>query len=396
VKSLLQPASIYLHIPFCRKRCAYCDFTTYAGLDALIPVYAGALAHEINLVADSRKESASLSVHTIYIGGGTPSLLPPHLLRQILAAMRQSFDISPDAEITIEANPGTLDLPYLTALRAMGVNRLSIGAQSAQSEELRLLDRSHSFQDVVKVVRAARTAAFNNVNLDLIFGLPGQQMTQWRDTLRKTLALQPEHLSLYALTLERATPLRTQVESGTLTAPDSDRAADMYECATEKLAEYGFSQYEISNWAHNSGAFACRHNLQYWQNLPYLAFGAGAHGWFNGWRYANTRSPQLYIERLKPGKFGASHFPFSPAVSEKRAIDRQNEMNETMMMGLRLLREGVPRSTFQSRFGVHIEHEYGAPLRRLRSQGLLAPDGDRVRLSSAGRLLGNRVFAEFV
>ncbi len=214
MKLLLQPASIYLHIPFCRKRCAYCDFTTYAELDALIPDYADALSHEINLVADSRKESASLPVHTIYLGGGTPSRLPPHLLRQIIAAMRQSFDISLDAEITIEANPGTLDLPYLTALRAMGVNRLSIGAQSAQSEELRLLDRSHSFQDVVEVVRAARAAAFKNVNLDLIFGLPGQQLPQWRDTLQKTLALQPEHLSLYALTLERGTPLRAQVERG--------------------------------------------------------------------------------------------------------------------------------------------------------------------------------------
>ncbi len=396
MKLSLQPASIYLHIPFCRKRCAYCDFTTYAGLDAPITDYADALAQEIKLVAVTRKESAPLPVHTIYLGGGTPSLLPPHLLRQILAAIRQSFDINPDVEITIEANPGTLDLPYLTALRAMGVNRLSIGAQSAQSEELRLLARSHSFQDVIEVVRAARAAAFNNVNLDLIFGLPGQQMPQWMDTLRQTLALQPEHLSLYALTLERGTPLHAQVESGALATPDSDQAADMYECATEKLADHGFNQYEISNWAHSSGAFACRHNLQYWQNLPYLAFGAGAHGWFNGWRYANTRSPQLYIKRLKPENLGASHFPFSPAVSEKRAIDRQTEMNETMMMGLRLLREGVPRGTFQSRFGVHIEHEYGAPLRRLRSQGLLAPDGDGVRLSSAGRLLGNRVFAEFV
>ena len=396
MKSLLQPASIYLHIPFCRKRCAYCDFTTYAGLDALIPVYAGALAHEINLVADSRNESASLSIHTIYIGGGTPSLLPPHLLRQILAAMRQSFDISPDAEITIEANPGTLDLPYLTALRAMGVNRLSIGAQSAQSEELRLLARSHSFQDVIEVVRAARAAAFNNVNLDLIFGLPGQQMPQWMDTLRQTLALQPEHLSLYALTLERGTPLHAQVESGALATPDSDQAADMYECATEKLADHGFNQYEISNWAHSSGAFACRHNLQYWQNLPYLAFGAGAHGWFNGWRYSNTRSPKLYIQRLTSEKSEDSNFPFSPAVSEKRKVDRQNEMNETMMMGLRLLHEGVPRRSFEKRFGTPIEHRYGESLRRLRAQGLLAFDNDRVRLTSSARLLGNRVFAEFV
>ena len=393
---IIKPVSAYLHIPFCRKLCSYCDFTTYAKIDALIPDYSHALAREIELVAKSSKKAAPLPVHSVYFGGGTPSLLPIHLMRRIFTSLRHSFDIIPDAEITIEANPSTLDLPYLNALRGLGVNRLSIGAQSAQSEELRLMDRSHTFQDVIKVVQACRAAGFNNLNLDLIFGLPMQRMHHWRNTLHRSLELQPEHLSLYALTLEHSTPLRAQVQRGLLPSPNSDLAAEMYEWASETLTLHGFTQYEISNWSHNSGAFACRHNLQYWQNLPYLAFGAGAHGWFNGYRYSNTRSPQIYIECMKPAKSLSSNFPFSPAVSETREIDRQNEMNETLMMGLRLFPDGVPRSSFQSRFGVPIEQEYIEPLQRLQAQGLLAPDKHRVRLSTAGRLLANRVFSEFV
>jgi len=394
--ALIQPVSVYLHIPFCAKLCAYCDFTTYSGLDKLIPDYAHALAREIKLVAESSKDATPLPIHSAYFGGGTPSLLPIHLMRQIFISMQNSFDLSPDAEITVEANPGTLDMPYLTALRALGVNRLSIGAQSAQEEELRILDRSHSFQDVVEAARKSRAAGFNNLNLDLIFGLPGQRLKHWKDTLNKALGLQPEHLSLYALTLEHGTPLRAQVRRGLLPTPKSDVAADMYEWATEELARHGFSHYELSSWAQDSGTFACQHNLQYWKNLPYLAFGTGAHGWFNGCRYANTRSPQLYIERMKPGKSGATNFPFSPAVSEKREVDLQDEMNETLMMGLRLLQDGVPRRSFKARFGVTIQHGYAAPLRRLQAQGLVAQDRKRVRLSKAGRLLANRVFEEFV
>ena len=267
--------------------------------------------------------------------------------------------------------------------------------QSAQSEELRLLDRTHSYKDVIKAVRASRAAGFNNLNLDLMYGLPDQRIQHWKDTLHKAMELQPQHLSLYALTLEHGTSLRARVTKGLLPTPDSDSAADMYEWASEALSKHGFIQYEISNWAYESGEFACQHNLQYWKNLPYLAFGAGAHGWFNGYRYSNTRSPQLYIDRMKLMISKSITFPFSPAVNAKHEIDRQDEMNETLMMGLRLV-EGVPRNSFQERFGVTIEHEYFATFQKLEAQGLISPDRDSVRLSKVGRLLGNRAFLEFV
>ena len=395
MKNTNHPVSIYLHIPFCSKLCSYCDFNTYERLDKLIPEYTNALVREIEIVSESSKDVGVFPIRSVYFGGGTPSLLPIHLIQKILISVRRAFNLNIKTEITIEANPDTVDRNYLTALHEQGVNRISIGVQSAQTEELRLLDRMHSFKDVVKVVHASRTAAFNNMNLDLIYGLPKQRIHHWEDTLHKAVELQPQHLSLYALTLEHGSPLRAQVTRGLLPTPESDLAADMYECASKILSKHGFIQYEISNWAHKSGEFACQHNLQYWKNLPYLAFGAGAHGWFNGCRYSNTRSPQLYIDRMKLIKPKSSTFPFSPAVSMNRKIDRKNEMNETLMMGLRLL-EGVPRHSFQERFGVTIEHEYFATFERLATQGLITPDRDRVRLSKVGRLLGNRVFSEFV
>jgi len=398
------PLSIYIHIPFCTVRCAYCDFNTYAGLEDLMPSYAAAVQRELALVApalsDNRGDAAE--VHTVFFGGGTPSLLPPDLSEAILRAVYRAFRLADSCEITLEANPGTLGRQDLERLRRAGVNRLSLGAQSAQPAELRLLDRAHTFDDVAAAVGQARLAGFDNLNLDLIYGLPRQAMAAWTDTIDRTIDLAPEHLSLYALSLEHGTPLRAWVERGLVAAPDADAAAEMYEWAGERLSAAGYLQYEISNWAKagpagagsDLPAFACRHNLQYWRNLPYLGIGAGAHGCALGWRYANVLSPRLYIERIEGGP--ANPAPCSPAAADRTAIDLATQMDETMLLGFRLTREGVRPSEFMARFGEDVEPRYGRRLGRLESDGLIERGPDRLRLSARGRLLGNRVFQAFV
>ena len=402
------PLSIYIHIPFCTVRCAYCDFNTYAGLEGLMPPYAAAVQRELALVAPffSGEQEGSVSdsaeVHSVFFGGGTPSLLVPDLIEAILRVVGSEFRLAHSCEITLEANPGTLGRQDLERLRRAGVNRLSLGAQSAQPSELRLLDRAHTFEDVASAVEQARRAGFDNINLDLIYGLPWQAMESWTDTLDRTLDLAPEHLSLYALSLEHGTPLRAWVERGLVAAPDPDAAAEMYGWAEARLAGGGYVQYEISNWARDGGAgseldfpaFACRHNLQYWRNQPYLGIGAGAHGCALGWRYSNVLSPRLYIERLQAGTAGVA--PCSPAAAERTAIDLPTQMDETMLLGFRLTRAGVQPSAFRGRFGQEVEPRYGQRLRQLERDGLIERREDRLRLTAQGRLLGNRVFREFV
>lgn len=406
--------SLYLHIPFCQVRCAYCDFNTYASLEDLMPSYAQALANEVRLVGGACQETA----HTVFLGGGTPSLLSLESHATLFAALREVFDLAPDCEITLEANPGTVSRAYLEGLRALGVNRLSFGVQSSHPHELRLLDRLHLFGDVVQAVSWARAAGFENINLDVIFGIPQQTLAMWQATLQRVMALGPEHISCYALSLEHGTPMRAWVYRGLLPMPDPDLAADMYEWASETLATYGFVQYEISNWARHQKdegrgmkdevgldelqpsafilppSFACRHNLQYWRNRPYLGFGAGAHGYAAGHRYSNVLSPAAYIDRMEQG--GRRPFPFSPALSQATPVAQADAMGETMMMGLRLIQEGVSNADFQARFAITLEQRYGRELKRLCERGLIEWDGNRVRLTRSGRLLGNQVFREFV
>lgn len=309
------PVALYIHVPFCRARCAYCDFNTYAGLDNLIPQYVKALCREIEL---AKKQWGALSAPTVYFGGGTPSILPPEMLSDLLRALHAAFHISHRAEITLEANPGTLTPAYLRSLLDLGINRLSLGVQSAHDDELRLLGRIHTWAQAVEAVNWARTAGVDNLSIDLIFGLPGQTVARWRGTMEATLDLEPEHLSLYDLSVEKGTALAQRIEAGALPAPDEDSAADMYELAEEMLAEAGFFHYEISSWAHrNKGAerwwpnpencdtsitvsedispYISRHNLTYWRDEPWLGLGAGAHSWLDGRRWANEYHPHDYI-----------------------------------------------------------------------------------------------------
>ena len=393
-----QPYSLYLHIPFCVHRCGYCDFNTYAGQENLIPAYVAALIQEIELLALSA--GSKLPVHTVFFGGGTPSLLPASAIEQVLAALQDRFDLLPGAEISLEANPGTLSAGYLHDLAKMGINRLSLGMQSARPEELRLLERQHDYRDVIQAAIWARQAGLDNFNLDLIFGLPEQSLENWQRSLELALELRPAHFSLYALTLEHGTPLGHWAARGLLPEPDPDAAADMYEWASERLEAAGYLQYEISNWAavDSSGAsLACRHNLQYWRSLPYLGLGAGAHGFSGRVRTVNALSPAAYIQRSLSGELQA--FPRTPATISAQEIDLQTEIGETMMMGLRLTSEGVSRAAFLARFGMDLEERFEKEIASLKQAGLLEWYGGQdpaLRLTKSGRLLGNQVFSQFI
>ena len=385
--------SIYLHIPFCVHRCGYCDFNTYAGLEDLIPAYADALIEEIQQVAASAQDK--LPVHTIFFGGGTPSLLSIESVKRILHAIHGGFAVDRDAEITLEANPGTLALEKLLGLRQAGVNRLSFGVQSANPEQLRLLERQHDFQDVIQAVKWARHAGFDNLNLDWIYGLPGQSLDSWQKNIELAIGLAPEHLSLYALSIEHGTPFKEMSSRGLLPLLDPDLAADMYEWASERLGQSGYEQYEISNWA--KPGRECKHNLQYWRTLPYIGFGAGAHGFAGGYRTSNVLAPAAYIQRFNVET--KLSFPRSSATATMEKIDDKRAMGEMMMMGLRLTQEGVTGNKFADRFGQDLQEVYESQIGKMQGLGLLESlNGDQkaIRLTKSGRLLGNQVFVEFI
>jgi oxygen-independent coproporphyrinogen-3 oxidase len=395
----MQPISLYLHIPFCRHRCGYCDFNTYAGQDDLIPAYTDALIREVQLLAQAAGQR--LPAHTIFFGGGTPSLLPLAAMQSILAALGENFALTADAEITLEANPGTVSLDYLRGLHGAGFNRISLGVQSANAHDLLVLERQHDFADVINAVKWARQAGFDNINLDWIFGLPEQTLLGWAHNLELATQLAPEHLSLYALSIEHGTPFKEMDNRGLLALPGSDLAADMYELAAERLGTAGYVQYEISNWAKpgaNGKPRACRHNLQYWRNLPYAGLGAGAHGFLGGVRTANVLSPASYIKRMRDASAAptAAKLPITPATVSAEPVDAQREMGETMMMGLRLVNEGVSLSGFAARFGASLDQVYGRVIANLQQRGLLETAAGALRLTQQGRLLGNQVFMEFV
>ncbi len=368
----------------------------------LIPEYITALAAEIRWMSAWNVDE--LPATHVYFGGGTPSLLPAAGIQLILDEVSENFHLSDNAEISLEANPGTLSLDYLKDLRKSGINRLSIGMQSAHPGELALLEREHSYLDVINSFTWARKSGFDNINLDLIFGLPEQNIQTWKRSLELGLGLHPEHFSLYSLTLEHGTPFGSWSAKGLISQPDPDLAADMFELASERLDKSNYTHYEISNWAKNetppenghSSDFSCQHNIQYWRNLPYLGCGAGAHGYFHGVRTANVLSPSAYIQRMSAGKIDqleeiirpsqikaisrspdhtGSHqqaeFRGSPAAINSERIDRQTEMDETMMMGLRLVQEGVSNQVFQDRFGISLDEGYSKQITLLQSQGLV-------------------------
>ena len=386
-----QPLSIYLHIPFCRARCAYCAFNTYTDLEHLMPTYVEGLRRELEYAARRNPHPAA---HTLFFGGGTPSLLGPQRYRLIFQTLQRLFPLDDGAEISLEANPDDLSLDDLRELRGLGFNRLSIGMQSASAKVLGLFRRQHDMQTTAAALSYARQAGFDNVNLDVIFGSPGESLDDWKATVTELRRLAPEHISMYGLELKGGTALRLQVDAGELPPPDDDLFADMYEYAAERLAGDGYVQYEISSWCRPNRE--CRHNLQYWRNLPYVGLGAGAHGFAGGFRYSTMTAPQRYMAALREAADFDGVFPFTPAVAKSKRIDAADDLYETVMMGLRLTREGIHRPSFQRRFGQDFVEMFPAATAKCQANGWLQVKSDRVHLSDAGRLLCNAVIRAFV
>jgi oxygen-independent coproporphyrinogen-3 oxidase len=402
---------LYLHIPFCHRRCSYCDFNTYANMEDRIEAYVDALCREIAARAEGWGRAApgrpdelrTLAqplaradlLPTVFFGGGTPSLLSLGQLERILRAADALVPLG-GAEVTLEANPGTvLGRDYLRGLRDLGVNRISMGVQSLHDPTLRVLGRIHTAAEAQASFADARAAGFRRINLDFIFGLPGQTLEQWDATLREIAAWGADHFSLYSLILEPSTPLHAQVTAGRVSVPDDDAAGEMYELAMERLPEAGLVQYEISNWATGAGEpggtprvprQACHHNLAYWLNADYLACGAGAHGHAAAQRYADVLGIDAYIAEVRAGRL---------PTAETTLLSQRDICAETMMMGLRL-NVGVGFAHFRERCGVGLEQVYAAELAELAELGLLERDALAVRLTPRGRLLGNQVFERFL
>ena len=382
IRQLLETASLYLHIPFCHTRCYYCDFNTYAGMLPLREPYVRALLTEIALAGElaEHADGRVRRSRTLFFGGGTPSLLTVEQVTRLLHACREAFTVDEDAEITLEANPGTLNRKQLAGLRTAGINRLSLGSQSFDAELLKTLGRIHTPEEITQALHHARAAGFTSINLDFMFGLPGQTMRHWQETLDQALALHPEHLSLYSLIIEEGTPFYTWTEEGRIIPGDEDLCADMYEYADERLQGEGYINYEISNWA--LPGHASRHNLTYWQNLPYLGMGAGAHSFFADKRFSNERDPQAYIQTLKKRQL---------PIVESETIERLQQMSETAFLGLRTA-QGLHLPTFEERFAESFASFVGNRLRIVEEAGLLEQADGWLRLSKRGRLLGNEVF----
>jgi len=389
--------SVYIHVPFCVRRCLYCDFITYAGQQAWLPAYVEAAIKEVHLLGSSRAKTDE-PAQTVYFGGGTPSLLSIGQVKALLTAVERSFLLAENAEITLEANPGTLTLDYLRELRAIGVNRLSLGVQSFSDAELAQLGRIHTREEALQSILWAKQAGFENLSLDLIFGLPKQSLKAWEYNLQEAIKIHPEHLSLYNLIVEDGTPLAKQIANGEIPAPDDDVAADMYELTMDFLTSAGYEQYEISSWA-TSPEFESRHNKAYWQMTPYLGVGAAAAGFAENVRTLNTPSIPEYVQRISTQR-SALPYPRSAANREYTEVDGFTLMQESMMLGLRLTREGVSNAAFRARYGQEISAAFPEEVHRLLAKGLVEwvdfPDGLHVRLTRRGKMLGNQAFMEFV
>lgn len=388
----MEAVSLYIHIPFCQYRCSYCDFNTYTSLSDLKPAYTDALVREIAGVSTGR----NLMAQTIFFGGGTPSLMPPHLLEKIFKQIHRSFTLMPEAEVTMEANPETVDKAYLTAVQGLGVNRISFGAQSAVASELAILGREHTFETVRTAVSTAQTIGLTNLNIDLIYGVPGQTLESWRSSLEAAVALGTPHLSLYCLTIEPGTPMQRWLNGGEIEPPDPDLAADQYELTCEFLERHGFEHYEISNWA--KPGFSSRHNLAYWYNENYLGFGAGAHGHAAGLRYAGVRQPRAYIRRLTESGQTPLDYPLSAATADHTPLSTAEQMSDTIIMGLRLLQEGAADKRFRERFNTSLREEFAETLSHLYEMGLLtwSDQQQALKLTRKGWFLSNQVFRHFV
>jgi oxygen-independent coproporphyrinogen-3 oxidase len=373
-------AGLYVHIPFCSSRCSYCDFATGIYQRELSERYVRALVQEIRSTTYDGEP-----VDTIYFGGGTPSLLDAAQLEQILSALQEHFRIEETPEVTLEVNPGSVTREKLREFRSLGVNRASFGAQTFDDKELAKLGRSHTANDSLKTFVDLRATGFANISFDLIAGLPGQTLDGWKRNISQALELQPEHLSFYLLEVHSGTPLAEHIRRGIQPQPDDDLAGVMYEWMLEQAAKAGYEHYEISNLCRSG--FHSRHNVKYWTAAPYYGFGCSAHS-YDGHlrRWSNQRDVLKYVELVESRS--------SPLVDEQQ-LSQSDVRAEALFLGMRLMR-GVKLSGYFEAFGVDLREEHGEDLNRFSQAGLLEFEGDSMRLTRAGALLSNEVFAAFV
>jgi oxygen-independent coproporphyrinogen-3 oxidase len=383
----MKPLAVYVHIPFCFLKCHYCDFNAFGGRSALEPLYFDALLADLDSWRDLLGERRVVSV---YFGGGTPGDTPPASLAAILDAVRAlAGDWDPDVEVGLEANPATMPDGYLPALVRAGFSRVSFGVQSFDPSDLQFLDRVHSPEAAAAAVLAARCAGFEHVNVDLMYGLPGQTLASWRATVERAASLPIDHVSCYALTVEEGTRLARWVTAGLVRLPEADSTADQYELAAELLAERGFAQYELSNWARPGGI--SRHNLCYWTDGEYLGVGAGAHGYVGGVRYETIAHPRAYIAALLSSR-GAGAMSGRPAVARGERPGVRTALLDWVTLRLRLV-EGFGEQEFAARFGRTFAECFGPAVEELRAAGVLDATGGRVRLTERGRLLHSEAVA---
>lgn len=373
--------ALYIHIPFCATKCSYCSFSSYAGLEGLQGRYVDSLCVELQ---KSASEGDTEPLQTVFLGGGTPTLLSANLLRKVLSSCFALFPFAADAEISIEANPGTVDAEKLDILKEGGFNRISLGVQSFHDRELGRIGRIHSAAEAVRAVNLAKTAGFQNLSIDLMYGLPGQNSGSWRTSLDTALSLGLNHLSLYQLTVEEGTPLERVVREDRVQLPDDDEVAVMDEISAELTTAAGLFQYEISNYA--QPGYECRHNITYWENREYLGIGSGAVSCLRGCRRRNVADPEQYCSLVETGK---------SVVQEEETLETDASFRETVIMGLRLNR-GVSIWRLQSRYGLLPQSYYGKTFRRLIADGLLEQSAGYLFLTDRGRVFANRVMAELV
>lgn len=379
----MKPYSLYIHIPFCAKKCNYCDFTSYAGMEHFISPYIAAVGNEIKTYSQALERPW---LKSIYFGGGTPSLIPESAIEEILRAVSANFNYKENMEVSLEANPGTVNLAKLAAYRKAGINRLSIGAQSFSDDRLRLLGRVHTASQIAYTVNAARSAGFKNINLDLIFALPGQDVIDWGNTLKKAVSLSPEHISAYNLVIEEGTPFHGQKDK--LPLPTDEEEAMMYEETIDLLTSLKYEHYEISNFA-RPGA-RCENNLTYWRNEEYIGIGAGATSYIKSSRYANPTDIEAYIS-----EWNFENFIILQERHGKNLQTLKQMFSETMFLGLRLT-EGIDLTKLTENFGRDALKEHKNDLRDLVNEDLISIDERRLRLTKRGLFLANEVFRRFV
>lgn len=379
----MEEASVYIHVPYCKSKCRYCNFNSYPGREDEFGNYVNALLAELEL--RSQHLSAAV-VPTVFFGGGTPTVIGAEMLGAILdrCPAEAGLAVSPEAEISIEANPETVSPPLLDALLAAGFNRISLGVQSFSDTALRRLGRIHSGAQAALAVRQAAEAGFRNISVDLMFGIPAQDIAGWEEDLEAALSLRPQHISAYGLAVEEKTPFARLLKLGLISLPDEEACCKMYSAAVEKLARAGYEHYEISNFA--LPGYRCRHNVNYWRNGSYLGLGAGAHSYLDGERSANVDDPGRYIAMAaNAGSAVRFHEKLAPRAA----------LGEALMLGLRLL-EGIDMEEYTGRYGVDFQQEFGGTVAELVCQGFMEMEGGRLKLTRRGVLLSDEVFQKFL